>query len=107
MILVHPESRLAAAGVEVVFVCKVSNGVEPHWVINNHTVLLQRQRSTVAAQGFVLTEWQEDNITILNIRVNATTDKNGTEMFCSASYSTHSSTATLLIINGIINVSDC
>lgn len=99
-ILVHPHSRLVAAGVEVSFICKIDNGEEPHWVINNYTVLNEHQRSQISTQRFVISEELEGSITTLTLQVNATADKNSTEVFCSSSYTTHSVTALLLIING-------
>ena len=99
-ILVHPESRLVAAGVEVSFICKIDNGDQPHWVINNYTVLNDHQKGEISAQHFAISEELEDTITTLTLRVNATTEKNSTEVFCSSSYTTRSGTALLLIING-------
>lgn len=100
-ILVHPESRLAATGAEVLFICKIDYAVEAHWVINRtHHMLEPHQRKQFAAQGFVVEEQMAGTITILTLRVNATTDKNDTEVYCLSSHATRSNTALLLVISG-------
>ena len=95
---------MVAAGVEVSFICKIENGEEPHWVINNYTVLNEHQRRQISAKHFDISEKLEGTITTLTLKMNATADKNTTEVFClsSESYTTRSGTALLLIINGKI-----
>lgn len=54
-------------------------------------------------EGFVFDEQIASSIATLTLRVNATADKSGTRIYCSL-LSTHSTTATLLIIAGMIQV---
>ena len=65
-------------------------------------MLFQHERDHISSQGFVLMEGRVGTITTLTLKVNATTEKNGTEMLCSSSYSVESDTALLLVINGEI-----
>ena len=100
MINEHPKSKLVALGVEVIFECKISNGVEPHWVVNNGSILLSDHTTQVSMEGLFVTSNTKDMVTTLTLRMNATADKNGTEAYCISLPSLGSNTAVLLIIAG-------
>ena len=101
-ILDHPKSRLVAAGVKVTFKCKIFDGIEPHWVVNNRTLLLRDHIAEASTQGFFVTSVYsaENRITTLTLQVNATADKNETEIYCYSITSTKSNIAILLVITG-------
>ena len=52
MINEHPKSKLVALGVEVIFECKIFDGVEPHWVVNNGSILLSMHATQASMEGF-------------------------------------------------------
>ena len=87
-------------GVDVTFSCEISDGVNPHWVINNNAFAFSNSVERASRQGFLINKQNKpDRHTTLTLRVNATEEKNGTEIFCSSSI-THSNTAVLLTISG-------
>ena len=100
MIIEHPESKLVPLSVKVTFKCKISNGVEPHWVVNNGPILLTDHLSVAPTNGFFITRNENNGITSLTLQMNATVDKNGTEAYCKSLPSTTSNVAVLLIITG-------
>ena len=100
MINEHPKSKLVALGVEVIFECKIFDGMEPHWVVNNESILLSSHATIASMEGFFVTSNTKDMITTLTLRMNATADKNGTEAYCISLPSPISNTAVLLIIAG-------
>ena len=98
-VLVHPSSKLVPSGAEVIFQCKIiTTGVQPHWIINNYEALLPDHLAYLRNQGFFVSSRVEGSTTILTLRVIGTTDKNGTEVYCTSSQ--RSNTALLLIIEG-------
>lgn len=103
-ILLHPKSRLAGIGVEVAFHCRINNSIEPYWVVNNQAAYSTYQRDHLAAQGFFFEKRHEGDVTLLTVKVNATADKNETQVYCISlpwpGITSHN--ATLLIIAGII-----
>ena len=74
-----------------------------HWNINGIPVTRDTQQKIKEQEGFIFYEQLAGSIDAITLRVNATADKNGTRIYCS-SLSTHSVTATLLIIAGMIQV---
>ena len=102
MIIEHPKSKLVALGVEVIFECKIFNhGVEPYWVINNEEILLLSHIERAKREGFLITSSTNNNmVTTLTLRTNATADKNGTEAYCTSLRPPRSNTAVLLILAG-------
>ena len=102
MIIEHPKSKLVALGVEVIFECKIFDGAEPHWVVNNRAILLPVHIERARREGFFTTSSTNNNnmVTILTLRTNATADKNGTEVYCTSLQPPRSNTAVLLIIAG-------
>jgi hypothetical protein len=88
--------------VEVTFHCKINNSIEPHWVVNNQAANYAYQRDLLAAQGFFFEERHEGGVAMLTVKVNATADKNETQLHCiSLPWPGISSrNATLLIILG-------
>jgi hypothetical protein len=101
MIIEHPKSKLVALGVEVIFECKIFDGVEPHWVVNDEAILLHSHIVRATSEGFFTTSNTKDMVTTLTLRMNATADKNGTEAYCTSLRPPRSNTAILLIIAGI------
>ena len=100
MIIEHPESKLVALGVDVIFECKIFNGEEPHWVVNNEEILLPSHIEQAKREGFLITSSANNMVTTLILRTNATADKNGTEAYCTSLRPQRSNTAVLLIIAG-------
>jgi hypothetical protein len=100
MISKHPKSKLAALGVEVIFECKIMDGAEPHWVVNNQAILLPSQVLRASREGFFTTSNTKHMVTTLTLQMNATADKNGTEAYCTSLQPPRSNTAILLIIAG-------
>ena len=97
--MVHPTSRLVPAGVEVTFHCKIYDSrVHPHWIINDYEALLPDHLAYLRSQGFFISSTVSGSTTSLSLRVNGTTNKNGTEVYCMSTQ--RSNTATLLIIEG-------
>jgi hypothetical protein len=100
MVSEHPKSKLVALDVEVIFECKIFDGTEPHWVVNNGEILLPDQVSRASMKGFFITSNTRNMVTTLTLRMNATADKNGTESYCTSLRPPRSNTAVLLIIAG-------
>ena len=102
-VLVHPESRLVAPGVQVVFRCVLNNTEQPHWVVNNYIALSPNQKSFLLSKGYMIDEITDGSVTTLQVKVTATGDKNNSDVFCSSIRSDISSKrARLLIINGVL-----
>lgn len=99
-IVLHPLPRLAAIGVSVSFNCKINNSHEPHWVINGDHAKNGHQKERTKSLGFNISEESEGTVVILTLTVNATAEKNGTQIFCLSVPNTQSSTALLMIISG-------
>ena len=104
--LIHPKSRLAAVGVLVTFHCKILDGREAHWVVNSiNGVFHTRAVMQLEEKGFYVDymyEDQDNTVTVLTLRVNATASKNGTKIYCTTvnTNSPRSDTALLLTIDG-------
>lgn len=96
-ILLHPKSRIAPVGTEVDYYCKISDGVNPHWVIDDFAY--DHENALMSSQGFLFEKEESMSMTTLTLRVNVTADKNGTEVYCS-SLDTHSDIALLIAISG-------
>ena len=94
--------EIATTPLEVAFHCKINNNNEPYWVVNNQAAYSTHQRDHLAAQGFSFEERYEGSIAVLTVKVNATADKNETELYCISlpwlGITSHN--ATLLIIAG-------
>ena len=71
-----------------------------HWNIDDQAVLSNSVLERLQQKGFIFSEIRTGSIDTINLRVNAIANKNGTQVYCSSG-STHSDTATLLIIAGI------
>ena len=95
-ILLQPKSRIAPVDTEVDYYCKISNGVNPHWVIND--IALEHE-NVLTSQGFLFEKVDSMSLTTLTLKVHVTADKNGTEVYCS-SLDTHSDIALLITISG-------
>ena len=98
--------RLVAPGAQVVFRCVLNNTVtvDPHWVVNNHIALSANQKNFLLS-GYLIDEITYGSVTTLSVKVNTTSDKNSTEMFCSSIVSdTRSNRARLLIVNGVLYI---
>ena len=107
MVIKHPKSKLVALGVEVVFECKIFDGAEPHWVVNNGAILLPSHIERARREGFFTTSSTTNMVTTLTLRMNATADKNETEAYCTSLRSPRSNTAVLLIIAGNTHYNNC
>lgn len=86
-------------GVEIVFTCKISDGLNPHWAIGNKSLAFNDTEAAYRQRGFHIEKQPDGNVTTLTLTVNATGDKNGTEVYCS-SRNTHSHSAFLFIVSG-------
>ena len=80
-ILQNPKSRLVPVGVEVIFRCKQAGTLNPGWKINNRTYY---PHDDVERQGFYIDQQEEGSNVTLTLRMNATLDKNNTEIHCSS-----------------------
>lgn len=86
-------------GAEVTFSCKIQNGSNPHWAINHSSLTFDGVVEAYRKKGFLIEEQVDGDITTLSLTVNATGDRNGTEVYCS-SRNTHTDSAFLFIISG-------
>lgn len=101
--LIHPKSRLAAVGVLATFHCKILDGTEAYWVVNSiHGLFHSSGVMLLEDQGFYPDYEEDDRVTVLTLRVNATANKNGTKIYCTTINTNppRSDTAVLLTIDG-------
>ena len=82
------------------FKCKLNNTEEPHWVVNDYIALSDFQKSSLSSEGFMIADSMEGSVATLTIRVNATNDKNNTNLFCSSFSGVSSDRVVLWIIDG-------
>ena len=75
--------------------------MDPQWVVNGEHTQSAYQMQRIRSQGFMLTIMFEGSVAVLSLRVNATENKNGTQLYCLSLPPLSSNTAVLLIIHGI------
>ena len=90
-------------GVLVTFHCEILDGTEAHWVVNSIDGLFHtRAVMQLVDEGFYPEYKEHDRVTVLMLRVNTTTNKNGTKIYCTSidTDPPRSDTALLLTIDG-------
>ena len=97
----HPKSKLVAVGVEVTFHCQLADHLNPYWVVDD-TPGTQAYLNRLQNRGFSIGNSSQNGTTTLSLRVTATIDKNGTEIFCSSVDQIMTDKAVLLVIQGTI-----
>ena len=89
-----------AAGVEVTFHCQLAGRLNPYWVVDNVPGTQEYYLNRLRNMGFFIGRSSNNGITTLSLRVTATMDKNGTEIFCSSVDGVRTDKAVLFVIQG-------
>jgi hypothetical protein len=89
-----------AVGVEVTFQCQLADRLTSYWVVNNVPGIPQFLND-LRNRGFFIERHSRDGIVTLSLRVTATMNMNGTEIFCSSAEGVRTEHATIVVIKGM------
>ena len=84
---------------EVIFTCKIRDGINVHWVIDGEALAFEDSVREAESEGYIIGRHTMTDVTSLTLTFNVTMDKNGTKIHCS-SLDISSTIAVLLTLSG-------